>query len=74
MATSRSQRILQNFLLVWLDANMNEKEDFFKTSLEQLRQFVASVNTFTNPNECYDFMKTILDETIFLIVSGSLGQ
>ena len=74
MATSRSQRILQNFLLVWLDASMNEKEHFFKTSLEQLRQFVASVNTFTNPNECYDFMKTIQDETIFLIVSGSLGQ
>ena len=46
MATSRSQRILQNFLLVWLDANMNEKEHFFQnfigtiTTIRSISQYI----------------------------------
>ena len=42
-----AHRILQNFLLVWLDANFNEANADFKKSLEYLRQVVAAIETFT---------------------------
>ena len=68
------RRVLQNFLLVWLDANFNESTADFKKSLKYLRQVVASVETFTDAEECVKFLDQIQKEKAFMIVSGSLGQ
>ncbi|CAF3547870.1 unnamed protein product [Rotaria sp. Silwood1] len=67
-------RILQNFLLIWLDANFNESEEDFKKSIQHLRHIVASIRTFTDANECVNFLRKIKEEKAFIIVSGSLGQ
>ncbi|CAF4049470.1 unnamed protein product, partial [Rotaria sp. Silwood1] len=69
-----ARRVLQNFLLVWLDANLNESNKDFKKSLQQLRHIVASITTFTNAQECIDFLSAIKKEKVFMIVSGSLGR
>ena len=68
------RRVLQNFLLVWLDANFNESNADFKTSLKYLRQVVASIETFTDAEECVKFLDQIQKEKAFMIVSGSLGR
>ena len=68
------RRILQNFLLVWLDANFNESNPDFKKSLKYLRQVVASIETFTDTEECVKFLDQIKTEKAFIIVSGSLGE
>ena len=68
------RRVLQNFLLVWLDANFNESSADFKTSLKYLRQVVASIETFTDAQECVKFLDQIQKEKAFMIVSGSLGR
>ena len=68
------RRVLQNFLLVWLDANFNESNADFKTSLKYLRQVVASLETFTDPEECVKFLDQIQKEKAFMIVSGALGR
>ena len=68
------RRIFQNFLLVWLDANFNESSADFKTSLKYLRQVVASIETFTDAEECVKFLDQIQKEKAFMIVSGSLGR
>ena len=67
-------RIIQNFHLVWLDANINEKDDDFCNSITKLRQVVNTVNTFVDADKCIDFINTIQDETTFMIISGALGQ
>ncbi|CAF4448490.1 unnamed protein product [Rotaria sp. Silwood2] len=67
-------RIIQNFLLVWLDANMDESKEDFQNSLKHLRSIVASITTFTNTQECFDYLSGITKERAFMIVSGSLGQ
>ena len=67
-------RVLQNFLLVWLDANFNESSEDFKTSLQHLRKVVASITTFMDVDQCIDFISDIENEQIFMIISGSLGQ
>ena len=68
------RRVLQNFLLVWLDANFNESSADFKKSLKYLRQVVASIETFTDAEECVKFLDQVKKEKAFMIVSGSLGR
>ena len=66
--------VLQNFLLVWLDANFNESSADFKNSLKYLRQVVSSIETFTDAQECVKFLDQVKKEKAFMIVSGSLGR
>ncbi|CAF3671293.1 unnamed protein product [Rotaria sp. Silwood1] len=68
------RRVIQNFLLVWLDANIDASNDDFKTSIQHLQHIVASITTFTNAQECVKFLNDIKNEKIFMIVSGTLGQ
>ena len=68
------RRILQNFLLVWLDANFNEADADFKKSLKYLGQVVASIETFTDAEKCIKFLDRIKKEKAFMIISGSLGR
>ncbi|CAF4085602.1 unnamed protein product [Rotaria sp. Silwood1] len=68
------RRVLQNFLLVWLDPNLNESNEDFKKSLQHLRHIVASISTFTDAQECINFLSEIKKEKVFMIVSGVLGR
>ena len=70
----RARRLLQNFLLVWLDANIDELKADFKHSLELLRNIVATIYTFKDVEECIKFLNEINQEKIFIIVSGALGR
>ena len=69
-----TSQILQNFQLIWLDSDFNEANPHFKRSLENLHQTVTSITTFTDADECVDFMDEIEEGRVFLIVSGPLGQ
>ncbi|CAF1526913.1 unnamed protein product [Rotaria sp. Silwood1] len=69
-----ARRILQNFLLVWLDANLQESDNDFKNSLQHLRKIVSSITTFKDAQECVSFLSEIKREKVFMIVSGSLGR
>ena len=69
-----ARRILQNFLLVWLDVNVNEVDSDFKQSLKYLRQVVASIEPFIDVQECVEFLDRLKNEKAFMIVSDSLGQ
>jgi hypothetical protein len=65
-------RMVQNFLLLWLDAGIDERNnDDYRNSITKLRQVVNTVNTFTDADECIDFITDIKEETIFIIVSGT---
>ncbi|CAF3826710.1 unnamed protein product [Rotaria sp. Silwood1] len=67
--------IIQNYLIVWLDANIDiVNNDNYRSIITILQQIVNSVNIFTTINECIDFIQNIKNETIFLIISGLFGQ
>ena len=73
-AHSNRTRILQNYLLVWVDANATTSNEDSQHTLEQLRSIINDVNTFIEPEQCLTFLKDIQPEKVFLIVSGSLGR
>ena len=66
--------ILQNYLIVWLDKNINEDVDDFRHSITKLREISNTVVTYTNVDECIAFINEIKDRKIFMISSGALGQ
>ena len=70
----RTRKLIQNFLFVWLDANLDESTTDFKNSLERLRNVVASIITFQDVKECINFLNEMSQEKIFIIISGALGR
>jgi hypothetical protein len=67
-------RMIQNFHLVWLDGSIDEANDDHLNSITKLRQFINTVNTFVAVDECIDFIDSIKEERIFMIISGFLAQ
>ncbi|CAF1133141.1 unnamed protein product [Adineta steineri] len=67
------QRI-QNVLLIWVDNNINENNSDCNNTIKQLTRVVNNINTFTDGNRCIEFIQTINNNKICMIVSGSLGQ
>jgi hypothetical protein len=66
--------MVQNFLVVWLDGNIDENNDDYQHSIVKLREISNTVNTFTDVDECISFIKDIKTQKIFMISSGALGQ
>jgi len=71
--SSRS-RVVENFIVIWLDSTISETNEDTQNSITQLRHIVNSIKTFTDPDQCIDFIIQIEQEKIFLIISGSLCQ
>jgi len=70
-----NMRVVQNFLLVWLDSTIDEvnNKDCIN-AISLLREVINNVNTFINVNECADFINNINEDKIFLIVSEAFSQ
>ena len=48
-------QMVQNVLLIWLDANINDNSTDCQNTISQLRRTVHTINTFTDGEECIDF-------------------
>ncbi|CAF1429628.1 unnamed protein product [Adineta steineri] len=71
---SMNMQRMQNVLLIWLDNNINENNADCSNTIKQLKRVVNNINTFTDGEECIEFIQTITNNKICMIVSGSLGQ
>jgi hypothetical protein len=68
-------RMVQNFHLIWLDGSIDETNDEdSRKSITKLRQVVNTVNTFTDGDECIDYITDIMVEKTFLIVSETFSD
>jgi hypothetical protein len=63
-----SSRIIGNFVLIWFDPNIDTNDEDIEYSIEQLRRIVADLKTFTDINECMDFLTDIVNEKVFMII------
>ncbi|CAF1253355.1 unnamed protein product [Adineta ricciae] len=73
--TRHTNRRAQEFLLIWLDATIDEAKD--KNSIKvisKLKEVINTLHTFTDENKCIKFIDTIDEGKTFLIISGALGQ
>jgi tetratricopeptide (TPR) repeat protein len=68
------RRHFQNFLVIWLDAAIDQTNEDCQNTLVQLRIIVGYVHMFTQRDECVDFLTGIADNRAFLVVEGVLGK
>ena len=71
---SCKRRILQNYLLLWVDDNVSEANDDCQETLEQLRTVVNEVNVFADSDACVKFLQNVNKEKVFVITNDALGQ
>jgi tetratricopeptide (TPR) repeat protein len=67
-------KMMQNVLLIWLDTNIDDSNEDCRKTIIQLQRTVNTIKTFTNGEECLEFIKDMSNEKVCMIVSGSLGQ
>ncbi|CAF4576169.1 unnamed protein product, partial [Rotaria socialis] len=68
------RRMAQNYLVIWVDGNIDENNDDYRSTLAQLRTVVSDVNACTTPEQCVEFLDEIDDGKAFIISSEPLGQ
>ncbi|CAF1228361.1 unnamed protein product [Adineta steineri] len=64
----------QNVLLIWLDSNIDGTNNDCQNTITKLRCIVNDINTFIDGHQCLEFIQTIVDKKVCMIISGSLGQ
>src|SRR5689334_4041863 len=67
-------RMVQNVLLIWLDNDTNDGSADCRNTITQLRRVVNSINTFTDGDQCIEFINSINDNKACMIISASFGQ
>ena len=67
-------RIVQNFLLIWLDHNIASSNEDSQHKLQKLRSVVNDIHLFTDPDDCIAFLAEMQTEKAFIIVSGFMGE
>jgi tetratricopeptide (TPR) repeat protein len=72
--THPKQRIVQNFVLIWIDTEIDQSNKDCQSKLVQLRNVVNEVHIFTHRDECIDFLTELDYMKIFLIIEGNLSQ
>ncbi|CAF2150549.1 unnamed protein product [Rotaria magnacalcarata] len=73
-ATQSRRRMTQNYLVIWVDGNIDENTEDCRNTLAQLRAAVSEVNVCTTPEGCIEFLNEMDDGKAFIISSGALGQ
>jgi tetratricopeptide (TPR) repeat protein len=68
------QRITQDFLLIWIDASINESTEYCQNTLAQLQSIVNDIHIFKQQDAAVDFLNEVHGMKVFLIVEGTIGQ
>ena len=68
------RRIIQEFLLISLDINLDSSKahDAFSRSIADLSDAVSSIYTFMDTDECIDFLTDVKYEKVFMIVQDDV--
>jgi tetratricopeptide (TPR) repeat protein len=67
-------RNIENYILIWLDSNINEFEEYYRKSINELQHIVNVIYTFSDVDQCVDFLTDIEHEKVFMIISNSLDR
>jgi len=66
-------QMVQNVRLIWLDNNIDDDSTDYHNAIAHLQHAVHTINTFTDDEECIQFLDSISGEKACMIISGSFG-
>ncbi|CAF3096501.1 unnamed protein product [Rotaria socialis] len=68
-------RIVQNFLLVWLDSSIDpDGNEDCKHIISKLKEIIYKFDAFTDVDTCLNYIGKVIHEKIFFITSGAFAQ
>ncbi|CAF0881000.1 unnamed protein product [Rotaria sp. Silwood1] len=73
-AMQRRRRMAENYLVIWVDGNIDPTNEDGQNTLAQLLCVVNEVNPCTTTEECIQHLDENKEKTAFVISSGVLGQ
>jgi tetratricopeptide (TPR) repeat protein len=73
-ASHPRRRMAPSYLVIWVDANIDETNTDCQEILAQLRTVTNNVSVFTERDGCVDFLTDVKDMKAFLIVGDTIGQ
>ena len=73
-AIDSKQRIIQNFLPIWLNENIDKSTVDYQNNLTQLQTVVHTVHVFTERNEAIDFLTELDAVNVFLLIEDNMDQ
>ncbi|CAF0930616.1 unnamed protein product [Adineta steineri] len=65
---------MQSVLLIWVDKNIDDNNADRSNTIKQLQRVVNNVNTFTDSEQCVEFIQEITNNRVCMIISGSFGE
>jgi len=69
MSERRRQRMAENYLVIWVDENIDMANEDCQSTLAQLRGVVNEVNPCTTAEQCIEKLQENNEETSFVISS-----
>lgn len=73
-SSTSHRRVLENFLVVWLDDSISTSHADCRSGVEQLRRIANDVNLFTDLDNCVAFLADVRMQTAYVVVLQSLAQ
>jgi tetratricopeptide (TPR) repeat protein len=69
-----NMQMVRSFLLIWLDDSIEDENSDDRNTINQLRRIINIVNTFTDGEDCIQFIQNRQNDKVCMVISGSLGQ
>jgi tetratricopeptide (TPR) repeat protein len=63
-----------SYILFWLDSTIDMKDENCARTVQQLQSVISTMHVFNDGNECANFLHTIKNQNVFMVVSGSLSK
>lgn len=68
------QRIRQNYLLIWVDEDIDENNDFYRSALIEIRKIVETVKICHRSEQCKEYLNAMDEDKAFVLLSATLSQ
>ncbi|UJR18382.1 hypothetical protein I4U23_005286 [Adineta vaga] len=67
-----NEQMVPNILLIWLDNSTDKNSTKYHNMITQFKSVANTIETFTDSDQCVDFLMDICDRNIILIISDAL--
>ncbi len=63
---SFNEMSIEEIIIIWLDENINEHDDYYQYCIIQLRTIGNFVKIYNEPNQCIHFLTDVINKKVFL--------
>ena len=65
---------MPSVVMIWLHDRLDNNNEDFQYTIRQLERIVSHVNTFTDNDECVEFILNSSQNKVYIILSDPVGR